>query len=424
MPSPVAPPFSGSRRTSEFPTQAGVLSTFVATLTQLAKERTDLTAEQAATLQRLVRAWSLIADLSLSDLVLWVPTWNEGGHIAVAQVRPTTAPTAVPQDVIGQCTPRSRAGVVEQAHVFGRAIVQREAGQLMPTSTEAYPVMSDGRVIAVVARHCSSAPRVAGQLEGVYLSTADALLAMLVEGAFPPGDPGDGDADIPRVGDGLIRLVLLRDVTDVRRRERALLSKDATIKEIHHRVKNNLQTVAAMLRLQARRSSSTEAREALAEAELRIAAIAVVHESLSTEGGQSVDFDEVADRIIHLVRDLAPGYAAGASVPDIRREGSWGFLVADQAIPLAMALSELAHNAVEHAHASSVLVSFTGDDLLRMCVEDDGVGMQPGSAEAGLGLGIVETLTVSSLQGAFEVGPREGDESGVRAVVEVPRQRP
>ena len=75
-------------------------------------------------------------------------------------------------------------------------------------------------------------------------------------------------------------LMLLRDVTDLRRRDRLLVSKDATIREIHHRVKNNLQTIAALLRLQGRHLQSDEARAALEESERRIHAIAVVHETL------------------------------------------------------------------------------------------------------------------------------------------------
>src|SRR2546430_8568537 len=76
-------------------------------------------------------------------------------------------------------------------------------------------------------------------------------------------------------------LVLVRDVTEVRRRDRALLTKDATIREIHHRVKNNLQTVAALLRLQSRRTDSPEAKQALAESVRRVTSIALVHETMS-----------------------------------------------------------------------------------------------------------------------------------------------
>ena len=82
--------------------------------------------------------------------------------------------------------------------------------------------------------------------------------------------------------------VLIRDVTDLRRRDRMLLSKDATIREIHHRVKNNLQTIAALLRLQGRRLQSPEAQAAIEESERRIRSIAIVHETLSRDAGDVV----------------------------------------------------------------------------------------------------------------------------------------
>src|SRR5213078_680093 len=89
-------------------------------------------------------------------------------------------------------------------------------------------------------------------------------------------------------------LVLVRDVTEVRRRDRQLVTKDATIREIHHRVKNNLQTVAALLRLQARRMDSPDAKSALEEAVRRVGSIAIVHETLSQEVLDEVAFDEIA----------------------------------------------------------------------------------------------------------------------------------
>ena len=102
-------------------------------------------------------------------------------------------------------------------------------------------------------------------------------------------------------------LVLLRDVTELRRRERELITKDATIREIHHRVKNNLQTVAALLRLQARRMDSEQGREALNEAVRRVGSIAIVHETLSQNLDERVEFDEIADRVIAMVAEISPG---------------------------------------------------------------------------------------------------------------------
>ena len=78
----------------------------------------------------------------------------------------------------------------------------------------------------------------------------------------------------------------MRDVSELRRRDRLLLSKDATIREIHHRVKNNLQTIASLLRLQGRRLASVEAKQAIDESVRRIRSIALVHETLAYEAGQ------------------------------------------------------------------------------------------------------------------------------------------
>jgi len=208
-------------------------------------------------------------------------------------------------------------------------------------------------------------------------------------------------------------LVLLRDVTDVRGRERALMSADATIREIHHRVKNNLQTVAALLRMQARRSQSDEARLALGEAELRVAAIAVVHETLSRQVDEMLEFDEVIDRIIALVRDLAPALG-GTGTQVIERLGSAGMLSAEIATPLAMCVSELLQNAVEHANAGTIGVDITRDDSsVMISVRDDGQGLAQEVREnpadsGGLGLQIVHSLVTGELQGTVTITVQDG----------------
>ena len=92
---------------------------------------------------------------------------------------------------------------------------------------------------------------------------------------------------------------------EVRRHEQELMTKDATIREIHHRVKNNLQTVSALLRLQSRRSSEDAVKVALAEAERRVQAIATVHAALSQNVDESVDFDEVARTIVRMAGAIA-----------------------------------------------------------------------------------------------------------------------
>ena len=139
-------------------------------------------------------------------------------------------------------------------------------------------------------------------------------------------------------------LVLVRDVTEVRRRDRALITKDATIREIHHRVKNNLQTVAALLRLQARRVGIPAAKAALEESVRRVASIALVHETLAMSADETVEFDGIVDRVANAAAEVA----STESRVRVSRQGSFGVLPAEIATSLVMVLNELLLNAVEH----------------------------------------------------------------------------
>jgi two-component sensor histidine kinase len=222
---------------------------------------------------------------------------------------------------------------------------------------------------------------------------------------------------LPLVPGGRVEgaIVLVRDITDLRRRERALLSKDASLREVHHRVKNNLQTVGALLRLQSRRVHAEEAREALAEAGRRVAAIAAIHEVLAQEPGDRIDFDAVMDRILSVERDLAAAYA-----PDVRimREGTIGVVATEIASPLAMAMSELVHNAVEHAHASTITVTpARAESALMIAIVDDGRGL-PDPLDEGLGLQIVRSLVEQDLRGHLTLDT--GEAGGCQARISVP----
>jgi two-component sensor histidine kinase len=232
-------------------------------------------------------------------------------------------------------------------------------------------------------------------------------------------------------GEHLGGLVLVRDVTDLRRRDRELVTKDATIREIHHRVKNNLQTVAALLRLQARRIDSDEARSALEEAVRRVGSIAIVHETLSQEVLDEVAFDEIADRLGAMVTEVGAGPEGAWGGPAVRRKGSFGLLANETATPLAMVLTELLQNAVEHGYPdgssgtiSPGTISVEPERLagrLRVTVDDDGVGLPSGidpDTSMNLGLSIVRTLVESELGGLLEL--RVGPTGGARAVVDVP----
>jgi two-component sensor histidine kinase len=227
-------------------------------------------------------------------------------------------------------------------------------------------------------------------------------------------------------GEHIGSLVLVRDVTDLRRRDRELVTKDATIREIHHRVKNNLQTVAALLRLQARRLDVPEGREALEEAVRRVGTIAIVHETLSQAFDEFVDFDDVADRLRLMVVELGDGGGTQGQVTSCR-DGSFGVLTAEVATPLAMVLTELLQNAVEHAFGGGAgMITVTPQRLegrLRVIVADDGQGLPVGfdvAASTSLGLSIVRTLVESELGGRLGVGPPVTNGTGTRVTLDVP----
>lgn len=214
-------------------------------------------------------------------------------------------------------------------------------------------------------------------------------------------------------------IVLCRDVTEIRHQEQELITKDATIREIHHRVKNNLQTVASLLRIQARRSHTEEAREALTQAMRRVSAIAVVHDTLSEGLAQNVDFDEVFARVLKLVAEVA---AAPNTRAKTHSTGRFGTLPSEYATPLALALTELVTNAVEHGLAGQEgdveIIAERTDDRLEVRVRDTGSGLPEGQVGRGLGTQIVRTLIQGELGGTIDWHTIMG--SGTEVTIEIP----
>ena len=227
-------------------------------------------------------------------------------------------------------------------------------------------------------------------------------------------------------------IVLVRDVTDLRRRDRLLVSKDATIREVHHRVKNNLQTISSLLRLQARRLTSKEARAAVEESVRRIGAISVVHDALAQSADHDVSFTEIVKPLVRAVEE-------SVSMPErplhFGVTGDAGILPAQVTTTLAVVVTELIQNAVDHAFIGSSapeggspgrveILLDRRPDLLAVDVVDDGVGLpedfDPSDA-TGLGLTIVRTFVEVELGGTIHLRP--GDESGTVAEVRIPASR-
>ena len=476
-------------------------------LQELVRAHTDLDEDDVGWLQRLMADWQILADLSFADLVLWLPDREGSGYWAGGQMRPTTGPTALVDDVLGTFIPKGRRRMLDESFELGRLVREGdpEWRDDVPVRVEVIPVRRAGRMIASIARNTNLlGVRTPSRLELTYLQTAGDLTQMIAAGYFPLSGQRSDHADSPRVGDGFVRLdpagrvvyaspnglsayrrlglqgdltglvltdltrdlvpprrrpdeetlsavlggrdgretevgtddvtlivrsiplrpagdrtgalLLVRDVSELRRRDRELVTKDVTIREIHHRVKNNLQTVAALLRLQARRTHAEDAKAALEEAVRRVGSIAIVHETLSHAVEETVDFDQIADRLGAMVVDVS-----GVEVPvRVVREGSFGALPAESATPLAMVLTEVLQNAVEHGFADRAggpdaaregRVTVTARRIvgrLHVVVEDDGAGLPEGFDVDGstqLGLSIVRTLVESELGGVFEIGP-------------------
>ncbi len=467
-------------------------------------------------LHSLVSDWELLADLSFADLTLWAPLAAENSWIALAQVRPTTAPTALPHDVVGSVRAAGEQPLLATAVQEGRICREGdpEWRRGVPVRHETIPVCRDGRAIAVIERSTNlDSARTPSRMDLAYLRAADDLAQMIPAGLFPCPSSLPASMHSPRVNDGMIRLsrsgkvsyaspnalsayrrlglaadlagrelgpltaklcastkpiddslmlaasgraqldyeieangsvvqlrslplivngtragalVLLRDVTELRHRERELITKDATIREIHHRVKNNLQTVAALLRLQARRMRAPEASAALDEAVRRVGSIALVHETLSHATAEVVEFDDIARRIAATAGEL--------SAPETRitpvLTGKFGELSASVATPLALVLTELLHNAVQHglalpggpATGTLEVAACRGVDRLTVTVADNGAGFPDGfdlDATTSLGLQIVRTLVVSELGGTLAISARP-DGGGTIVRVELP----
>ena len=220
-------------------------------------------------------------------------------------------------------------------------------------------------------------------------------------------------------GERVGAMVLCRDVSELRHQERELITKDATIREIHHRVKNNLQTVASLLRIQARRSHSDEARESLNQAMRRVAAIAVVHDTLSEGLSQSVDFDVVFDRVLKLIAEVASTHNTKVHPKFF---GSFGALPSEYATPLSLAVTELVTNAVEHGLAGREgdveITALRTEETLSVQVRDNGSGLPEGKVGSGLGTQIVRTLIQGELGGTIDWHTMMG--SGTEVTIEIP----
>lgn len=239
-------------------------------------------------------------------------------------------------------------------------------------------------------------------------------------------------------------LILVHNATESVQKQRELNVKSAIIQEVHHRVKNNLQNIAAILRIQARRCESEEAKQHLTDAVNRVLSMSVIHEFLSQDEHRPINLRDVCQRIATQVAQVSSNpeqeIAIHVGGPNIR-------LPASQATPAALVINELLLNAVEHGlrnrHQGSIKITLNDlGDAVELVVEDDGIGL-PADFGAkpinSLGLQIVQTLVTDDLKGKLRLEsiepatlpenappmaaiPEDGVKLGARATVIFPKR--
>jgi two-component sensor histidine kinase len=218
-------------------------------------------------------------------------------------------------------------------------------------------------------------------------------------------------------------MLLIHDDTEARQRARELLIKTTMIKELHHRVKNDLQTVASVLRMQSRRLQTPEAKGALAEAVNRILSIAIIHEFLSEQDTRAINIREVAQRIL---QQMQAGILDPSRNISLELTGPNIYLPARQATSCALVVNELLQNALEHGYdprASGGKISLTFQDhgdAVGLIVHDDGRALPPDfdlDKIDSLGLKIVQMLVTEDLKGQIELQSNQG----VSAIVRFPK---
>ncbi|MDX6468064.1 MAG: two-component system, sensor histidine kinase PdtaS [Gaiellaceae bacterium] len=266
-------------------------------------------------------------------------------------------------------------------------------------------------------------------LEAIVKTTMDAVSAtgaalVLEDGriAWPEGRPGKhavrtplrwkrrvigelvADRDSPFSDDDRALLEAIAHHAAVALEHGRAVMRGVLAQEIHHRVKNNLQTVASLLRLQSR-AEGVDPKEALEHSVNRILAIAAVHEVLTEQRDEDVELAELIDRLrAMLVQGLAAGRVVEARLEQVSLAGS-------QATALALVFSELLQNALEHGSGSVTIELGRRNGDVVLAIADEGAG--PAGAAEGTGLSIVSALVRDELHGSFALLAERGTRAEV-----------
>lgn len=443
-----------------------------AEIERLCREETSLREVEIARLIELARSMENFTDLVGGDLFIDCLKRSGDEAVVVAHAAPTVVPSLYARSAVGKSAVRANEGAVFQAIERGvptrdMLALTQEARQVRQYVS---PVKgADGRVIAalIAEKDITESRRMDAKLhalaglmesssfseyvsEGVILfdrdgvctyvnPTAEAFyrespeasprrgdtIAQVLPGVVIPEEERAGEELLPpdqrefeigsrmlrrniyREGDGSL-VMLLKDISELKEKERELVLKSTAISEIHHRIKNNLQTVASLLRLQKRRLTSREAKEALEESISRVLSMAEVHQTLSGEDGDQVD-------ILFLAASIARSVVAQSPYPELklRVDGESYLVPSEAAATVALVINEVVQNALKYAAPSAELpeIALSVERSNRygsISIRDNGDGIDEESA-AGLGMKIIDVLVTEKLKGRISrTSGREG----------------
>ena len=216
-------------------------------------------------------------------------------------------------------------------------------------------------------------------------------------------------------------LCIISDSTLIHQKDKELVSKSAMIFEIHHRVKNNLQTIASLLRLQMRRLKSRNVENAFMESINRITSIAIIHEELSKVGLNEIDLKETIKSIMEMILEnmVAKNNSITGTI-----SGDNVYISASKASALALCITEMVQNSIKHAFSyrgkGSIHVAIENKNgMITIICEDDGVGFNPQKNKNSLGMDIIRMLTEETFKGQFYI---EGHTYGTISKIVIPSQ--
>ncbi|PJI09362.1 MULTISPECIES: histidine kinase N-terminal domain-containing protein [Clostridium] len=209
-------------------------------------------------------------------------------------------------------------------------------------------------------------------------------------------------------------IMLIKDLTDIKQKEKELILKAVAIREIHHRVKNNLQTIASILRLQSRRIDNVDAKKAFSESINRILSIATTHEVLSQNGLDDADIKIILSKI----KDNAARNSCNKNIK-INLSGDNLEVNSDKATSIAIVVNELIENSFKHAFNNMKwgiidIVINKGQTYSNISISDNGNGFDTRFLRnESLGLNIVKSIVKDKLNGDINI---ESNESGTKSV--------